>query len=330
MELRQLRYFLTLADELHFGRAAQRLHLSQSALSQQVRAMERQLEVPLLLRNNRRVELTPAGRALYTRAGAVLALADAAAEATRQAGLAERRRLNVGFIGNGLAERTTPLIHAFEAALPDTDVALKHLALAEHLQALRHGRVDLALVRLPVEEPDIDVATIWTEPRVLALPAGHPLATSDHLSICDVGDEPMLPVTASFPAHWRDFWTVNPRPDGSRPGLGPPFEDLEEAMQLVASGKGLLVTAASLARGQSRPDLVFRRLTDVAPSAVALAWRRDLHGPLVTTLTAIARRTLAEGHTAQSRPTRAPQQRSARESGDRCPAENQASSARVT
>lgn len=297
MELRQLRYFLTLADELHFGRAARRLHLSQSALSQQVRAMERQLGVALLLRNSRRVELTSAGQTLYTRAGAVLALADATAEATRQAGLAARRRLTVGFIGNGLAERTAPLIHAFEAALPDTDVALKHLGLVEHLQALRHGRVDLALVRLPVEEPDIDVATIWTEPRVLVLPARHPLATTEHLSICDVGDEPMLAVSASLPAYWRDFWTVNPRPDGSRPRLGPTFEDLEEAMQLVARGKGLLVAAASLARSQFRPDLVFRRLDDVAPSVVALAWRRDLHGPVVTTLTAVARHTLSEGRT---------------------------------
>ena len=293
MELRQLRYFLTLADELHFGRAAQRLHVSQSALSQQVRAMERQLEVPLLVRNSRRVELTPAGRTLYERAGAVLDLAAAATEATRQAGLAGRRQLTVGFIGNGLAELTTALLQAFEAALPDTDVALKRLGLAEHLQALRHGEVDVALVRLPIQEPDIDVAAIWTEPRVLVLPAGHLLAATGDLSICDV-DEPLLTLPASFPAHWRDFWTVNPRPDGSRPRLGPTFEDLEEAMQLVALGKGVLVAAASLGRGQSRTDLVFRRLVDVAPSTVALAWRRDLHGPLVTTLTAVARRTLAE------------------------------------
>lgn len=302
MELRQLRYFLTLADELHFGRAAHRLHLSQSALSQQVQAMERQLEVPLLVRNSRRVELTAAGRALYERAGAVLDLADAAAEATRQAGLAGRRRLTVGFIGNGLAERTTRLLRGFEAALPDTDIALRHLGLAEHLQALRHGEVDLALVRLPVTEPDIDVAAVWAEPRVLILPAGHRLATTDHLSIYDVGDEPLLTLPASFPAHWRDFWTVNPRPDGSTPRLGPTFEDLEEAMQLVALGKGLLVAAASLARGQSRIDLVFRRLVDVTPSWVGLAWRRDLHGPLVTTLTAVARQTLAMTHSQATRP----------------------------
>lgn len=317
MELRQLRYFRTLAEELHFGRAAQRLHLSQSALSQQVAAMERRLGVPLLVRSSRRVELTPAGQALYTRAEGVLALADDAVEATRRAGLAGRRRLTVGFIGNGLAERTTPLLRAFEQALPDTDVVLRHLGLAEHLPALRHGRVDLALVRLPVEEPDIDVAPIWSEPRVLALPAGHPLSAVERLSICDVGDEPLLTLTGAFPAHWRDFWTVNPRPDGSRPRLGPAFEDLEEAMQLVAHGKGLLVTAASLAHGQSRPDLVFRDLVDVAPSAVALAWRRDLHGPLVTTLTTVARRTLA-GETAA--PVGPPRQRSARTTGHRATA----------
>lgn len=293
MELRQLRYFLTLADELHFGRAARRLHLSQSALSQQVRVLERQLEVPLFVRDSRRVELTAAGRTLYEHAGPVLSLADVAAEATRQAGLAGRRQLTLGFIGNGLAERTTTLLRAFETALPDTDVALRHLGLAEHLQALRHGRVDLALVRLPVDEPDIDVAIVWSEPRVLVVPSGHRLARADQLSICEVGDEPVLTLPSSFPAHWRDFWTVDPRPDGSRPVIGPVFEDLEEAMQLVARGKGVLVAAASLARGQARPDLVFAPLADVAPSSVGLAWRRDQAGPLVRTLVHTARGTLA-------------------------------------
>lgn len=296
MELRQLRYFLTLADELHFGRAARRLHLSQSALSQQVRALERQLEVPLFVRTSRRVELTDAGRTLYQHAGPVLSLAHTAADATRQAGLAGRRRLAVGFIGNGLAERTTTLLDAFEKALPDTDVALRHLGLADHLQALRHGRVDLALVRLPVDEPDIEVADVWSEPRVLAVPAGHRLDRAGPVSICDVGEEPILTLSSSFPAHWRDFWTVDPRPDGTRPVIGPVFEDLEEAMQLVARGRGLLVTAASLARGQARPDLAFAQLADVAPSTVGLAWRRDQAGPLVRTLVQVARRTLAGPH----------------------------------
>lgn len=293
MELRQLRYFLTLADELHFGRAARRLHLSQSALSQQVRALERQLEVPLFVRSTRRVELTVAGRTLYGHARSVLAQADAAAVATRQAGLVGRGVLTVGFIGNGLAEQTPALLAAFEAALLDTDVVLKHLSLVEHLQALRHGRVDLALVRLPVDEPDIEVAVICSEPRSLVLPAGHRLADAARLSICDVGEDPVLTVGPSFPRRWRDFWIVDPRPDGSRPRLGPAFDDLEEAMQLVARGKGVLVAAASLARSQARADLVFTPLTDVAPSAVGLAWRRDLDGPMVRTLAAVARRTLS-------------------------------------
>jgi len=293
VELRQLRYFLTVADELHFGRAARRLHVSQSALSQQVQALERQLQVSLFVRTSRRVELTAAGRTLYSRAGSVLSLVDDAAAATRRAGLAERRRVTIGFMGNGLAERTTSLLAAFEAALPGTDVALKHLTLAEHVAALRHGRVQLALVRPPVDEPDIEVTVICTEPRVLVVPVAHRLAGARGVSICDVADDPVLTVPPSFPAVWRDFWTVDPRPDGSRPRIGPVFDDLEEAMHLVARGSGVLVAAASLARGQARSDLAFVPLTDVAPSDVGLAWRRDLRGPLVTTLADVARRTLA-------------------------------------
>lgn len=289
MELRQLRYFAALAEELHFGRAASRLHLSQSALSQQVRALERYLQVPLFARSSRRVELTDAGRALYAHAETVLSVAHQAAAAARRAGLAGRQRLTIGFIGNALAELTTTLIEGFERALPETEIVLKHLSLAEHLHALRHDRVDLALVRLPIDEPDLDVEVIFAEPRVVVLPAAHRFARAPRLSLADVADDRVLPLGPSFPTAWRDFWIVNPRPDGSRPRLGPPFDTLEEALQLVANGKGVLVAAASLARSQARPDLVFTPLVDVTPSRVGIAWRRDLRSPLVSALTAVAR-----------------------------------------
>lgn len=293
VELRHLRHFVAVAEELHFGHAAARLHLAQPALSQSIRTLEAELDVALFERTSRRVALSPAGAVLLPHARRILTDADALLDRAAWHGRRRATGLRLGFVGNGFGELTTAVLEAFAAAHPDVHVTLHHVELADHLHAVAAGRVDVTAVRLPVDDARLTVLPVMEEPRVLAVAARHPLAQRSALSIAECADEVFLPVSEGMPARWRDFWLVRPRPDGSTVRVGAPFDSLEEALQLVAAGRGVITAAASLAQSHARSDVAFVALTDVEPSRAGLAWPRRDHHPLAPDLAAIAARVAA-------------------------------------
>ncbi|MGA2758356.1 MAG: LysR substrate-binding domain-containing protein, partial [Solirubrobacteraceae bacterium] len=186
MELRHLRYFLAVAEELHFHRAATRLHISQPPLSQQIRALERELGVTLLERNRRRVTLTAAGEAFRDETRAILAAVDRAAERARNISRGSLGTLSVGFVGSAMFSPTLPdILREFRATRPDVELVLRELPTVVQFQALLGGELDVGVIRGPVApaeiDPRLELMTIQRERLVAALPSEHPLASRRRL-----------------------------------------------------------------------------------------------------------------------------------------------------
>src|SRR3954451_21920197 len=170
MELRHLRYFVAVAEELHFRRAAERLHMSQPPLSQQIRNLEADVGATLLVRNQRRVELTAAGRAYLARARDILAAVEDAAREARRVQRGEVGRLDVGFVGSAMYTVVPELLRAFRTRFPDGGLHLRELGTPERLRRLAAGRLDMGCLRPPGGGPGLSIETVLREPVVAALP----------------------------------------------------------------------------------------------------------------------------------------------------------------
>lgn len=190
MELRHLRYFRAVAEELHFGRAAQRLHIAQPPLSQQIRALEAELGVALLARTTRTVELTPAGEAYLQRVVRILAAVDDAGEQARRIAAGTEGLLAVGCVGSATYSLLPSLVRALGEALPGVEVSVRGEMLAPaQLAALATGEIDLALLRPPVQHTGVRTEVIRRDRLLVALPEGHRLAARAELRMADLRDE---------------------------------------------------------------------------------------------------------------------------------------------
>src|SRR5881275_1522994 len=164
MELRHLRYFVAVAEELHFRRAAERLHMSQPPLSQQIRRLEDEVGATLFVRNQRRVELTAAGQAYLARARDILAAVEDAAREARRVQRGEVGRLDVGFVGSAMYSVVPELLRAFRERFPDVGLRLRELGTAEQLRRLEDGRLDVGFLRPPGGRPGLSIETVLREP----------------------------------------------------------------------------------------------------------------------------------------------------------------------
>src|ERR1700749_4678303 len=176
MELRHLRYFVVVAEELHFRRAAERLHMSQPPLSQQIRALEEEVGATLLLRTQRKVELTGAGAAFLQRAREILGAVEDAALEARRVQRGEVGRLAIGFVGSAMYSVVPERLRAFRDRHPDVGLRLHELGTTEQLRRLDDGRLDIGFIRAPGSRPGLSTETVLREPVVAAPPDGHPLA----------------------------------------------------------------------------------------------------------------------------------------------------------
>jgi DNA-binding transcriptional LysR family regulator len=251
--------------------------MSQPALSRQIRQLERELGVPLFARNSRDVALTPAGEQLARDAQRLLAASQAAVNNTRRAGKGERS-LTVGFM---LGTELDPTIHAFSKRHPDLDIRLKRIRWWNQSKALHEGAVDIAFVRLPLDTEGLELLPLYTEPVEVALPREHRLAGQTALSMADLTDEPVLVYADAAPA-WNAVWTVDPRPDGSHPRQGPIVRDMEEILEYVKAGRGVIFLPTAITDAFPRPDVAYIPITDFSPGQVAVAWSRSQQSPLIT------------------------------------------------
>ncbi|MFJ5262488.1 LysR family transcriptional regulator [Streptomyces sp. NPDC088387] len=273
LDLRKVRYFVAVAEELNFGRAAERLHLAQPVVSRQIRALEDELRVRLFRRDRRGTELTAAGRQLLEEARPLLAAAEALRRRVVSAA-ADTRVFTVGFMP-GLT--VTSAVRALKRRHPDLDVRLLRTTWDDQVEVLRDGRADVSLVRLPIDQRDLQVRPLFQEARVVALPVGHPLAGKRSVSIADLAGDHLLQNPDAVP-EWRDI-AVEMR-SGTRPEV-PPVHSVEEKLELVASGAGVCVIPLSTAGFYTRQDVVTSLVEDIAPNQVCLAWMATRRSPLI-------------------------------------------------
>jgi len=260
LETRELRYFVTVAEELHFSRAAERLGIAQPPLSRAIQQLERRLGVTLLERNRRGVTLTGAGRVLLGEARVVLDGADAAARRTRRAGSATNRLMLATKAGAN-HELLRKLLDAHAAGPDAAEIEVLLCGMGEQARMLRDGRADVALMQRPFDAlAGFDTEDLLTEQQVAILPAAHPLAASTSLTTADISDVADLPV-----ARW-------PRQDGTyEPGPGPEIHDLSQLAQLIALGHTVGVICAS-ARSWLWSAHVAVPLIDATHVTTVLAW----------------------------------------------------------
>jgi DNA-binding transcriptional LysR family regulator len=268
-DLRQLRYFVAVAEELHFGRAAARLHIAQPALSRRIRALEDELKTPLFVRDRRSTVLTAAGEQLLVDARDLLAAAEAV---HRRVTAAAEPVLTVGFIPGIVV---TPAVRVL--ARQHIGVRLRRTSWHDQVEVLHDGRVDVSVVRLPIDRRGLTVRPLFTEPRVVVVPAGHRLASKESVSVTELAGEHLLQDPDAVP-EWRDIALELREPD--RPAV-PRIHSVEEKLELVAAGAGISVIPASTAAFYTRPDVVGIPVEDIGPNHVGLAWLSKRRSALI-------------------------------------------------
>lgn len=277
MELRHLRYFIVVAEELHFGRAARRLYIAQPSLSIQIRDLEREVGVPLLARTNRSVSLTEAGRVFLEGARRALAQVDKTVEDARSAHRGESGRLAFGFVGSAAYEVLPHLLRTFRAAYSGVELRLQSMTTKEQLAALAERRLDLGLLRLPVEDTRLSWRVVAREPLVAVLPKTHALAAEARVPLAGLArDSFILYPRADSPAI-RDTIISLCHRAGFSPAIVQESGEMQTILGLVAGGIGVaLVIAPEGYRGTG--EVVFKPLLEEQTPTweMALAWRHDV------------------------------------------------------
>ncbi|WP_019060405.1 LysR family transcriptional regulator [Streptomyces prunicolor] len=265
LDLRLVRYFTVVAEELHFGRAAAVLHLAQPSLSRHVRRLEGELGVRLFDRTAQGTQLTEAGEAFLPRARALLRSAEEAAALVRAVG--QPSRVVVGFM-TGLI--ITPAVRALRAGHPEADVHSRFLGWGELPSALLEHRVDVVVGRLPFATEGLSVSVLYEESRVLLMPVGHRLAGKEYVTLDDIADEPV----PRFPdEEFNAVWRVDPRPGGRPAPAGPFVREFEDKLEVIAAGEAVALVPAGAVKKGLRLDLTTVPIEGAPPVPVVLATR---------------------------------------------------------
>ncbi len=290
-ELRHLRYFLAVAQELHFGRAAARLGIAQPPLSQAIRRLEARLGVELFRRTRRHVELTDAGAVLRDEARSLLDHAARVERALRTAEAGTAGTLRIGFVGSAAHDVLPTLLRRLRDGYPDVVVAPQELSTTAQVQAVAGGSLDAGIVRLPIAAPHVATLRLVEEPLVIALPDFHPLARRARLPLSALAGEPFVLWGRDRNPLFHDEVISACHAAGFSPNVVQEAGEMPTIVGLVAAGLGVSLVPASMERVRS--DGVAYRPVRGRPVriALALAWRRDDPPALVRNLIAVARRT---------------------------------------
>ena len=275
VELRHLRYFVAVAEELHFGRAAQRLHIVQPALSRQIGALEREINVTLLDRSKRSVTLTEAGQAFYDEARAILQRVDRATQAAQMVSIGQVGALDVGFIGPAMWSVMPPLLGQHRLRFPSVRFRLTELSSAMQVRQLRERTLDVGFVR-PASHDDVVIfETVWREPFVVGLPEKHRLARNLKVDLSELANETFIVVERSASPGYYDSCLTLCQANGFSPGTVEVGNTPAAMYGMVAAGLGITLAPTSACRAPW-PGVVFCPLTH-APAEVelAVAYRRE-------------------------------------------------------
>lgn len=281
LDSRLLRAFLAVAEELSFTRAADRLHVTQQALSTQVRQLETRIGTPLFVRTTRRVELTAAGEALLPQARTAIEAMRAGAEAARQAG-GGAGSLKVALFPLASTELGGRILRRFAADHPETELEVGTLGMHDAVAALRGGQAHAAFVRPPFASDGISMVTILSEARVAALPAEHPLAAGDSVDPTALAHEPQVWVEGADPVQ-ADFWSLAEYRGGAAARIGARMTGFDSFFEVVSAGLAVGTCPASAAAqlAAAFPGVRFLPVDGLGPCTVAVAWATANETPAV-------------------------------------------------
>ncbi|KAA9150742.1 LysR family transcriptional regulator [Amycolatopsis acidicola] len=259
MNLRALRSFVVLAEELNFSRAAERLHVAQPALSQQIRALEKDLGAQLVDRGRRPLRLTEAGSYLLTEARQLLATAEQAALGTREIGEGTRGWLAIGFTRSSMYSVLPPALKQFHRAYPKVDLKLFEMVTEDHADALHEGRIHVGIGRQPAAVPGCTTRLLLRENVMAVLSPDHPAAGSEQVRLADLADTPVILFPRHAAARFARFIESLYRDAGLVPKVEYRTFEIQTAIALVAAGLGVTFVGESVAR-HGRGDVVFRQV----------------------------------------------------------------------
>lgn len=291
MDLRHLRYFVTVAEERNIGRAANRLHISQPPLTRQIQQLEEELGVLLFTRTPRGMELTAAGEQLLTEARHIRALVEQATERTQRAGQGRLGRLDVAIFGSAILEVIPRLLERFCSAYPDVKVVLHSLNKHEQIEALRQRRINVGFNRMLAPLPDLASELVVTESLLLALSEGHPLAGEPTVSFRALAAHPLVLFPTGGRPSFIDKVVGLCQQAGFEPRIAQEVGDVVTAIALVARGFGACLVTESTAV-LSLPGVVYRPLTDLPESArvdLSCIFRREDDAPALAAFLQVVR-----------------------------------------
>ncbi len=291
MELRHLRYFVAVAEELHFGKAATRLFIVQPSLSQQIRQLEDELGVPLLRRTKRSVELTDAGKVFLQEARNVLTQVQEAKRAAQRAYKGEIGRLVIGYISSSTYDLLPMMLSAYRVRFPDIDVALRELTTQEQIRALEDETIQVGLLRLPISDLTLYVEVMRREPIVCVLPEGHPLALHERIAVSLLVNEPfVLQSRQQGGGYYAQLMNLC-LTAGFSPNVIQEVTEMHTIVSLVAARMGVSLVPLSIKNIRSQ-GVVYRELEGSTPiTEMAIAWRRNSHSTIVQNFLEVARET---------------------------------------
>ena len=299
-ELSQLRCFVAVAEELHFGRAAARPNMTQPPLSRQIQILERVLDVVLLERSNRTVKLTPAGQSFLAEARRLLKLAESAALLAKRVANGKAGSINIGFTATSAYSYVPRLVAACRRELPDVEVALKEMVSGDQLKRLDSGEIDIGLLRPPIPRRNLSAFRVMAEPLIAAVPAGHALARGESVALPDLAGEPFIMYAPYEARYFHDLLVEL----FSRAGLVPNYvqhrAQIHSMLAMVHSGVGVaLVPETAVNLHFSGVALRPLDLPRHRPAELFFVSRDDNDNPLVPIVTALAREIAETGETIQ-------------------------------
>ncbi|MEO0539147.1 MAG: LysR family transcriptional regulator [Cyanobacteria bacterium P01_A01_bin.123] len=291
MELRHLRYFVAVAEELHFGRAAARLHMAQQPLSRQIRQLELELDVVLLQRKKRTIRLTEAGKAFWKEAQKTLKQAEHAIAVAQRVGRGEAGSLQIGFTGPILNSVLPTIVRQFKARYPDIHLDLNRLSTMEQIDALLNQNIQVGLLHPPIDAPSLAQEVIYQEPLIVAIPEGHPLSedVSQSISVEALANESFILFPRQVGPTLYDAIISFCQQSGFSPTVIQEAFPQQTILGLVASGLGISLIHASIERIRQR-GVVTRSLKEITPQLEsAIVWSPDTPHPALRKLLELVR-----------------------------------------
>lgn len=281
-DLSHLRCFVAVAEELHFGRAAARLNMTQPPLSRQIQVLERILDVALLERTSRMVQLTRAGRSFLPEAQRILRQTDLAVAIARRVDAGKIGTLRIGFTGATAYSFLPALVTACQEQLPDIGLVLNEMVTKDQIEALLSGNLDLGLMRPPISGSKLRSLRVMAEPLVAAVPEHHPLAQAQTVTAEDLNGEPFIMYSSHDARYFHDVLVSHFAETGVLPRYVQHMVQIHSILALVRAGVGAALVPASAAALRYE-GVVFKPFKSASPKLVELflVWREDIDNPLV-------------------------------------------------